>query len=141
MFSITPNSRKYSFCCMCIYSVSLNFPGWDISGHNLAEAMKRAEVLDYNLQVQLVPFMETMKPRPSLYYPDFIAANQADRADNLIPGSDKWEHMEQIRRDIRDFKQSKSLDKVRTLKITCSNIIINQSFWQHARTDGRGASQ
>lgn len=31
--------------------------GWDISGINMAQAMNRAEVLDYNLQKQLEPLM------------------------------------------------------------------------------------
>ena len=65
-----------------------------------------------SLQVQLRPYMETLKPRPSVYYPDFIAANQADRADNVISGDNKWEHVEQIREDIRDFKRKHNLDKV-----------------------------
>ncbi|XP_013399714.1 inositol-3-phosphate synthase 1-A [Lingula anatina] len=86
--------------------------GWDISSENLADSMERAKVLDYDLQVQLKPHMERLRPRPSLYYPDFIAANQADRADNVLPGYDKAEHLEKIRRDIRDFKVTSNLDKV-----------------------------
>eukprot|EP00884_Botryococcus_braunii_P007040 jgi/Botrbrau1/16337/Bobra.0345s0001.1 len=31
--------------------------GWDISGLNLSEAMERAQVLDFGLQQQLVPYM------------------------------------------------------------------------------------
>lgn len=50
--------------------------GWDISGLNLADSMKRAEVLDPLLQDQLQPLMVKMKPRPSIYDADFIAANQ-----------------------------------------------------------------
>ena len=50
--------------------------GWDISSANLADAMKRAQVLDVNLQHQLYPYMKDMKPRPSIYFPEFIAANQ-----------------------------------------------------------------
>lgn len=86
--------------------------GWDISGVALDKAMARGKVLDYDLQRQLVPYMEGMKPLPSIYYPDFIAANQADRADNLIPGDDKLAHLEQIRKDIRDFKEANQLDNV-----------------------------
>jgi myo-inositol-1-phosphate synthase len=42
-----------------------------------------------------------------------IAANQEDRADNVIPGSKAcWEHVEQIRKDIRDFKTANGLDKI-----------------------------
>lgn len=44
--------------------------------------------------------------------PDFIAANQADRADNLIPGDDKQAHLDHIRADIRNFKETNGLDNV-----------------------------
>lgn len=36
---------------------------------NLADAMGRAQVLDYDLQRQLRPHMEQLKPRPSVYFP------------------------------------------------------------------------
>ncbi|XP_021564451.1 inositol-3-phosphate synthase 1, partial [Carlito syrichta] len=65
----------------------LVFDGWDISSLNLAEAMRRAKVLDWGLQEQLWPHMEALHPRPSVYIPEFIAANQSLRADNLIPGT------------------------------------------------------
>jgi myo-inositol-1-phosphate synthase len=51
---------------------------------NLADAMTRARVLEPTLQQQLRPHMQSMRPRPSIYYPDFIAANQSDRADNVL---------------------------------------------------------
>ena len=35
-------------------------------------------------------------PLPSIYYPDFIAANQEARADNVVPGTDKQAHLEHI---------------------------------------------
>jgi myo-inositol-1-phosphate synthase len=76
--------------------------------------MKRAEVFDYDLQVKLRPFMEKMVPLPSVYYPDFIAANQEDRADNVLPGT-KQEHLDKIRQDIRDFKKKNNLDSVTIL--------------------------
>lgn len=87
--------------------------GWDISAMPLDQAMSRAQVLDYDLQRQLFPLMKDMgKPLPSVYYPDFIAANQEDRADNLIEGTDKAQHLERIRKDIREFKAANGLDKV-----------------------------
>uniref|UniRef100_A0A667G925 Inositol-3-phosphate synthase 1 n=3 Tax=Lynx TaxID=13124 RepID=A0A667G925_LYNCA len=89
----------------------LVFDGWDISSVNLAEAMRRAQVLDWGLQEQLWPHMESLRPRPSVYIPEFIAANQSARADNLILGT-RAQQLEQIRRDIRDFRSSAGLDKV-----------------------------
>lgn len=85
--------------------------GWDISSVPLVEAMKRAEVFDYNLQEKLSPYMEKMKPRPAIYREDFIAANQNDRADNVISGTTA-EQLAVVRDDIRKFKNAHDLDKV-----------------------------
>jgi len=87
------------------------YGGWDINGANLAEAMERAQVLDWDLQRQLIPYMKEIKPLPAIYIPDFIAANQKDRANNLIHGSKK-EMVEKIRKDIRDFKSKNEVDRV-----------------------------
>ncbi|XP_053321694.1 inositol-3-phosphate synthase 1 [Spea bombifrons] len=87
------------------------FDGWDISSLNLADAMRRAEVLDWQLQEQLSPYMEKLKPRPSIYVPDFIAANQEGRADHVIHGT-KAEQVQKIREDIQDFKRTSGVDKV-----------------------------
>lgn len=76
--------------------------GWDISGMSLAEAMDRAQVLEPSLKTLVRKEMAEMKPLPSIYYPDFIAANQGDRANNCITGSQaSMAHVEQIRKDIR----------------------------------------
>merc|ERR1712023_371037 len=83
----------------------------DISSTNLADAMTRSKVLDVTQQ-QLRPLMQHLKPLPSVYYPDFIAANQSERADNVLPGQDKQKHLDQVRKDIRDFKAQNKLDKV-----------------------------
>ncbi|XP_005093620.1 inositol-3-phosphate synthase isoform X2 [Aplysia californica] len=89
----------------------IEFDGWDISCLNLGDAMRRAQVLDYDLQRQLYPIMSKLQPRPSIYFPDFIAANQRDRADNLKSGTKK-EMIDQIRADIQDFRMKKNVDKV-----------------------------
>ncbi|CAI4212974.1 unnamed protein product [Parascedosporium putredinis] len=87
--------------------------GWDISSLNLADAMDRAQVLEPTLKEQVRKEMATLTPLPSIYYPDFIAANQEDRADNLIPGTKVCAaHVETIRKQIQDFKSANNLDKV-----------------------------
>jgi len=85
--------------------------GWDINSSNLALGMRRADVFDADLQRQLWPHMEPIKPWPSVYDPDFIAANQQERADHLINGT-KQECLERIRQDIRNFKKTNNLSKV-----------------------------
>lgn len=85
-----------------VHPNDLAIGGWDISRMNLAEAMDRAQVLEPTLKIQVKKEMAEMIPLPSIYYPDFIAANQEDRADNLIPGSKaSMAHVEQLRKDIR----------------------------------------
>lgn len=76
--------------------------GWDISGMDLAQAMDRAAVLEPTLKNMVKKEMTEMKPLPSIYYPDFIAANQEDRADNILEGSKaSLDHVEKLRKDIR----------------------------------------
>ncbi|KAL9931809.1 hypothetical protein V8E36_009359, partial [Tilletia maclaganii] len=52
--------------------------------------------------------MTFMKPLPSVCYPDAIAGNQQERAHNMLPGNNRAAHVEQIRKDIRDFKATAS---------------------------------
>jgi myo-inositol-1-phosphate synthase len=86
--------------------------GWDISKLNLADAMKRAKVYPLELQRQLRPLMEQMVPLPAIYDPNFIAANQSERADNVLKVSGHREAIEQVKQDIRDFKSKNKLDTV-----------------------------
>ena len=85
-----------------IHPNDLVIGGWDISGMNLADAMDRAAVLEPTLKNLVRDEMASHKPLPSPYYPDFIAANQEDRADNILEGSKaSLAHVKQIRKDIR----------------------------------------
>jgi len=87
--------------------------GWDISKMNLASAMDRAAVLEPTLKSLVRKEMSAMTPLPSVYYPDFIAANQEDRADNVLEGTKaSLGHVEKIREDIRNFKSANDLDRV-----------------------------
>lgn len=85
-----------------VHPSDLVIGGWDISKMNLADAMDRAQVLEPSLKALIHKEMAQMTPLPSIYYPDFIAANQEERADNTLEGSKaSMAHVEQIRKDIR----------------------------------------
>jgi len=56
--------------------------------------------------------MKDLVPLPAVYYPGFVADNQKERADNVLPGEDKQQHLETLRKDIRMFKHRNKLDKV-----------------------------
>lgn len=61
--------------------------GWDISKENLYNACKRAKVLEPDLIRQLKDQLEAIVPMPAALNGDYIAANQSERADNLIVGT------------------------------------------------------
>lgn len=69
------------------------------------------QVFDYDLQRQLIPYMKDIKPLPGIYDPNFIAANQAARADNLIPGT-KSDQVSVVRDQLKKFKSDNGLDKI-----------------------------
>lgn len=75
--------------------LEVEIDGWDISSMNLAEGMKRAEVFEWELQQKLEPHMKHLKPRRAAFFQDFVAANQNERADNVLSGT-KLEMMEQV---------------------------------------------
>ena len=56
--------------------------------------------------------MKEYKPLKSIYYPDFIAANQEDRADNILESKSKLEHLDHLRKDIATFKKENNLNNV-----------------------------
>ena len=67
----------------------LDLGDWDISGLSMDKAMDHTHVLDYDLQCQVAPYLALLgRPLPSIYYPDFIVANQKVWADSLIAGTD-----------------------------------------------------
>lgn len=86
--------------------------GWDISDCNMYDAMKRAQVLDWDLIQKLEPYTKDVTPWPAVYYEDFIASNQKSRADHILKETDKQIHLDKIREDIRNFKIKNSLDKI-----------------------------
>ena len=83
--------------------IDFDICGWDINGANLYEAAKRSHVLEPTLIEQLKPDLEAIKPLSAALNPDFIAANQADRTDNLFTGTNQ-EVIDKLRQDIRDCK-------------------------------------
>jgi len=84
--------------------IDFEVSGWDISSANLYEAVKRAHVLEPTLIEQLKGDLENIKPMKAVLNPDFIAANQADRCDNVRQGTNE-ELIEFLREDIRAVKE------------------------------------
>ena len=83
--------------------IDFEISGWDISGLNLYEAAKRAHVLEPTLIEQLREDLEQITPLPAALNPDYIAANQSDRTDNVMTGTNR-ELIEKIKEQIREMK-------------------------------------
>ena len=83
--------------------VDFEVGGWDISGLNLYEAALRSRVLEPTLLAKLKGDLEQITPLPAALNPDYIAANQADRADNVLTGNNR-ELIDSIKNDIRGMK-------------------------------------
>lgn len=58
--------------------------GWDICIDNIGDAMRKAKVLDVGLQDQVYDKLSKLNPRPSIYDPDYIAANQVSKKNCLL---------------------------------------------------------
>ena len=89
------------------------------------------QVLDWELQRQLVPDMKDLVPLPGIYDPDYIAANQDTRADNVIKGS-RAEQVQQVRQHIRQFKEDSKVDKVQansTWLITLPSLVVSPMWY------------
>ncbi|KAK2944747.1 putative Inositol-3-phosphate synthase [Blattamonas nauphoetae] len=86
--------------------------GWDINSMPLGDAMRRAQVFDYDLQQQLYPHMQKIVPLPSVFDPSYVAANQGDRANNVLALPKKEDQVNKLRQDMREFKEKNGLEKV-----------------------------
>ena len=84
--------------------------GWDIVNKNLYDCLEDNHVLEPDLISQLTS-LKSQTPMPSIFYGDFYADNQQKRVNNALSGS-KFEHLLEIRRNIKDFKTKNQLDKV-----------------------------
>lgn len=109
--------------------------GWDLSDMDLGSAMERAQVFDYDLQQKLKPLMQKMRPMPTIFDPNFIAANQSDRATNVLQGT-KQEQMNQVRKQIRDFKAAEKLDHVIVLWTANTERFVDVSHRIHGTAEG-----
>lgn len=85
--------------------------GWDISSMSIGDALLRSRVLEPDLLRQVKPYLDQLKPLPSIFDPTFVASNQADRADNILSGR-KYDQVMKISRDIGNFKEANRLDKI-----------------------------
>jgi len=67
--------------------------------------------MEPGLYLPLKEELEAMHPLPAIFDINFVAPNQLDRANNTLKGTKK-ELVEQVRKQMRDFKEQNKLEKV-----------------------------
>src|SRR6201994_3089528 len=87
----------------------LVFTGWDIFKDSIYSAPGKAGVLDRSLLEQVKPFLQSIKPRKAVFDKNYVKKLDGP---NVKKGKNKMELAEQVREDIRQFKQSSGADRL-----------------------------
>ncbi len=87
----------------------LVFTGWDIFEDDMYAAAGKAGVLDRSLLEQVKPFLSSIKPRKAVFDKNYVKKLDGP---NVKRGKNKMELAEQVRDDIREFKQSSGADRL-----------------------------
>jgi len=87
----------------------LVFGGWDIFDDNCYEAATTAGVLEPALLAQVKPELEAITPWPAVFDRRYVKRLDGP---NVKKGANKMELAEQVRADIRRFKQDNHLDRL-----------------------------
>jgi myo-inositol-1-phosphate synthase len=88
---------------------SIEFGGWDIFEDNVYEAAKKAGVLNNEHLAALKPFLETIKPWPAVFDPQYV---KKLHGTHVKKGKNKKELADQVEEDIVRFKKEKGLDRL-----------------------------
>ncbi len=97
----------------------LVFGGWDIHDENVYESCIRSEVLDKRDFDPLREELERLRPMKAVFIQDYVKRLHATYQKT---GANKWELMEQLRQDIREFKAANQCDRL--VMIWCGSTEI-----------------
>ena len=100
------------------------FGGWDIFPDNLYDAAVYAEVLKEKDLNGVKDELVAIKPMPAAF-----DHNWAKRLNGtyIKPTTNRWEMMEQLRKDIREFKVNNNCDRISVLWAASTEIYIPMS--------------
>lgn len=135
-FGINAKTKKpvyapFNSILPCINLNDLAVAGWDITNRSIDRAMIDSQVIDIDLQRQLIPHLSKLKPLPGVYYPEFIAPNQKNRANNVLPNTSKSNHVLKIRNDIIHFKNTYELENVIVLWTASTEKMVKETNGIH----------
>jgi myo-inositol-1-phosphate synthase len=95
------------------------FGGWDIREENCYESASEAKVLKENDLLKIKDELQAIYPMPGVFEQRFVVRL---KGDYIKKGISKFDLMEQIRLDIRNFKQENHLDRL--VMIWCGSTEI-----------------
>ncbi len=97
------------------------FGAWDVYPANAYESAMHAEVLKEKDIEPVKDELEKIVPLKAAF--DHNYAKRLD-GDNIMKGKTRWEMMEQLRQDIRDFKKEKGVDRVVVLWAASTEVYV-----------------
>jgi myo-inositol-1-phosphate synthase len=101
----------------------LVFGGWDIFEDNCYEAAKTAGVLDERLLEQIRPELEAIKPMKAVFDRQYVKRLDGP---NVKKGKNKRDLADQVREDIRNFKQANGLDRLVVIWCGSTEIFMQE---------------
>ena len=100
------------------------FGGWDIFEDNSYEAAKTAGVLDAALLDQVRPEMEAITPWPAVFDRRYVKRLDGP---NVKQGANKRDLAEQLRDDIRRFRERHTLDRLVMIWCGSTEVYLTES--------------
>jgi len=85
------------------------FGGWDIFDDNMYEAALHAGVLDKTLLDKIRPDLESIKPMPGVFDPDYV---KRLHGTFVKKGHSKMDLADQLKQDIQQFKKANNLERL-----------------------------
>ena len=95
------------------------FGGWDIQDENVYDSIVRAEVLEQRDFEPIRSELEKLRPMKAVFIQQYVTRLHATHQKT---GATKWDLMEQLRKDIRDFKAANGCDRL--VMIWCGSTEI-----------------
>jgi myo-inositol-1-phosphate synthase len=100
------------------------FGGWDIFEDNAYEAAKTAGVLEAALLDQVRPELEKIRPMPAVFDRQYVKRLDGP---NVKKGANKREMADQVREDMRRFKQENGLERLVMVWCGSTEIYLTES--------------
>ena len=100
------------------------FGGWDIRDENLLEATRYANVLESKDVDPVADELEALRPMPGVFDREYVKNLEGTHVKG---GATKFEQMEAIREDIRNFRQENNLDRVVVIWCASTEVYLESS--------------